>query len=183
MSPTSGWDKIDAGDRVGLGRDVGLWWVQCLGDRALRRLHRGPEALQSFGQALRERAAEATTRTATRLRPCRRPAASAAAAAAAGEAAVGLDARLDLRLLLGSRRVDLLVDLHLIATGLHLGDDLGNRALLVLRDEGEPSSDRVDARQRRDRLGFGVGEGELGRGQEEVVHEVIAGIAELATGR
>ena len=178
MSPTSGWERSTPAIEYDSVCDVGLRWIERLGDRALRCLHRAAEPLQSLGQALRERTAEASaaasSTAAVRLRGSART-----AAAAAGEAAVGLDAGLDLRLLLSCRRIDLLIDLDLVAAGLHLGDDLGDRAFLVLRDEREALRHGVDARKVGDGLGLGVGEGQLRRRQEEVVHEMVAGVAEL----
>ena len=86
---------------------------------------------------------------------------------------------MDLGLLFRGRRIDLLIDLHLVAAGLYLGDDLGDRPLLVLRDERESLGHRVDAGKIGDGLGLGVGEGQLRSRQKEVVYEVVAGVAEL----
>ena len=90
-----------------------------------------------------------------------------------------LEAGLDLRELRRGRRLDPAEDVDLVAARLDLGDDLRHDALLVHAGEHEAGRHRGDAVERRDRVRLALRERELRARQEEVVHEVRAGLAEL----
>ena len=76
-------------------------------------------------------------------------------------------------------RRDLPVDLDLLAARLDLRDDLRHRPRLVHGGEHEAARDRCDAVDLRDLGGGRLRERELRAGQEEVVDELVAGLAEL----
>ena len=85
----------------------------------------------------------------------------------------------DLRLLRRGRRGDRPVHLDPVAAGLDLGDDLRHLPFLVHRLQGQPGGDRGHAVQGGDLVRLRLRERELRPRQEEVVHEVRAGLAEL----
>ena len=89
------------------------------------------------------------------------------------------EAGLHLRELGLGRALNLAVDLNLLAAGLDLGDDLRHRPGLVHCGEHEAARDRLDARHLRDLCRGALGEGQLRAREEEVVDELLAGLAEL----
>ena len=89
------------------------------------------------------------------------------------------EARLHLRELGRGRPLDLPVDAELLAAGLDLRDDLRHRPRLVHGGEHEAARDRRHARHLRDLRRRALGEGQLRARQEEVVDELLAGLAEL----
>jgi hypothetical protein len=77
------------------------------------------------------------------------------------------------------RRLDLAPDIQLLAAGLDLRDDLRHDALLVDGGEHEAVRDGCDAGKRRDLRRLLLRECQLRPRQEEVVHELSSGLAEL----
>ena len=179
---------VDASDRVRGRLDVRLRRIEHLPERLLRRRELRPEAAQARRQALREGATVDRRRgNRRRRRRSRRPRRSRTVQAAAFEppleppfwpaacrstpaspancAAVG---RGMLRLIW-----------KVWPPRLQLRDDLRDHALLVLGEQGEARRHLGDAVDRRDLRRGPLVEGQLRSGQEEVVDEVGAGLAEL----
>jgi hypothetical protein len=77
------------------------------------------------------------------------------------------------------RRLDLAPDIQLLAAGLDLRDDLRHDALLVDGGEHKAVRDGCDAGKRGNLRGLLLRECQLRPRQEEVVHELRAGLAEL----
>ena len=94
-------------------------------------------------------------------------------------AAVLLDAGLDLLQLRLGGRLDPARDVDPVAAGLDLRHDLRHLALLVHGLEQQARRDGADLVERGDLLSLALGERELRAGEEEVVDEALAGLAEL----
>ena len=155
----------------------------CGGSRTCCSVSRGrrdrlAEALHARREALRERAAGCADRAPPCCRRARRLRWASVLAALARRDAELRQAGRDLGLLGRGRRGDRPVDLDPVAAGLDLGDDLRHLAFLVHGLKSQAGGNRGDAVEARSRSP-GLREGELRPRQEEVVHEVRAGLAEL----
>ena len=171
---------LHAADRVRLARDVRLRRVEHL----LQGLARGRDRRAELLHALRQALGEAPPPPGPMKNPpSRGPAAAPVRAPPAGSrrraAAVLLDAGLDLVELSLGRRLDPARDVDAVAAGLDLGHDLRHLALLVHGLEQQARRDRANLAERGDLLSLALGERELRAGEEEVVDEVVAGLAEL----
>ena len=161
-----------------------ICWIVCCGVVIVRRKLRS-----CAGRHLRERAAvEAAAAAARRRRRRRRgrrrrraPAAGAACRRRRRSRASFCEAGPDLRLL-GRGRLEAHAagDVEPSAARLELGDDLRDGALLVHAPSStSPLETAGDAGERRDLLRLALRERQLRPGQEEVVDEVRARLAEL----
>jgi hypothetical protein len=188
--------RVDAADRVRRARDVGLRRVDELLDRLPGRHDRALEVADLGGQALLRRGGveEAAGAAGAAAAGCCSNAAAESASTLVGAAlarrrgtavvAVGggrlLEALLDpLPLRRGGLEPHEPAHGQPLAARLHLGDDLRNRPVLVNAAQHQPARDGADAVERGDLLRLALREGELRAGQEEVVHEVLARLAEL----
>ena len=171
---------LHAADRVRLARDVRLRRVEHLLQGLTRGRDRRAELLHALWQALGERAAAARSdEEAAGARFATACAEAARLIARRRGAAVLLDAGLDLVELRLGRRLDPARDVDAVAAGLDLGHDLRHFALLVHGLEQQARRDRAHLAERGDLLSLALGERELRAGEEEVVDEVVAGLAEL----
>ena len=147
---------VNSTDREGRAADVGLRRIHHLLDRLGGDRHGELAAAKSLGQALVE---GRVVEVAGLLRR--------------------LHARLDLALLGCGQRCSGLVDGDRLGGQLQLGDDLGHGSFLVHDLQGQAGGHVGDARHEPHLVRHPGRKGRLARGQEEVVHEVIARIAEL----